>query len=378
MRPAAPSPWAGRKIGSIAARRISSQAGHLSRCGIMGIRFHCSTCGHKLNVKVFQAGRRGLCPYCGASIHIPTESTRPSSKRRRQQRNGPAAGEAPGAAPGPGPLAPGAIGSPAGPAANGPGGPDLAPAAAPLVHPAQTAPADAAGTAPQPATLSPANPGAPSPAKPGAPSLAEPGAPMASQPLGPAPAGTWGESPGPAPAQPYPAASAAPVPTPAPPPTPASPPTPDDPLAEAPGAVWYVRAPGGGQYGPAAADVMRVWLDEGRVSPDSLVWREGWRDWMQAAEVFAQLSAGQLDPELGAIAAENAASAKLGGGPYRRPSRGRSTTLNAAIITVLILAVIILLMVFIWVLQKGPRNDTDSSAGAGTAAAAVVERRPAR
>ena len=123
---------------------------------------------------------------------------------------------------------------------------------------------------------------------------------------------------------------------------------------------------------------MRVWLDEGRVSPDSLVWREGWRDWMQAAEVFAQLGAGQLDPELGAIAAGNTASAKLGAGPYRRPSRSRSTSLNAAIITVLILAVIVLLMVFIWVLKEGPKSETNSSAGAATAAATVVGRRPAR
>ena len=45
----------------------------------MGIRFFCPN-GHKLNVKEFQAGRRGICPFCGARIQIPTQSTRPSSK----------------------------------------------------------------------------------------------------------------------------------------------------------------------------------------------------------------------------------------------------------------------------------------------------------
>ena len=44
----------------------------------MGIRFYCPN-GHKLNVKEFQAGRRGICPYCGAKIQIPTHSTRGST-----------------------------------------------------------------------------------------------------------------------------------------------------------------------------------------------------------------------------------------------------------------------------------------------------------
>jgi hypothetical protein len=37
----------------------------------MGIRFSCPN-GHKLNVKVFLAGKRGVCPQCGARFIIPT------------------------------------------------------------------------------------------------------------------------------------------------------------------------------------------------------------------------------------------------------------------------------------------------------------------
>ncbi len=59
----------------------------------MGIRFYCPN-GHKLNVKVFQAGRKGICPRCGAGVEIPHESTRPSSKESKQ----PQRGEAPPAA----------------------------------------------------------------------------------------------------------------------------------------------------------------------------------------------------------------------------------------------------------------------------------------
>lgn len=183
--------------------------------------------------------------------------------------------------------------------------------------------------------------------------MGEPPGPVPAQPIAaPSPIesparSTPPQAAGPDAAHPYPAASAAPMPT------PAASSTPADPLAQAPDAVWYVRAPDGGQYGPASADVMRSWLAEGRVSPDSLVWREGWRDWQQAADVFAPLGAGQVDPELGAIAAGNTGSAKPGAGAPRRPSRSRSTALNAAVITVLVLAVIVLIIVFIWVLQAG-------------------------
>ena len=52
----------------------------------MGIRFYCPN-GHKLNVKEFQAGRKGICPFCAAKILIPTESTRPSSKHDKEGRH---------------------------------------------------------------------------------------------------------------------------------------------------------------------------------------------------------------------------------------------------------------------------------------------------
>lgn len=36
----------------------------------MGIRFQCPS-GHKLHVKTFLAGKRGICPHCGAKFTIP-------------------------------------------------------------------------------------------------------------------------------------------------------------------------------------------------------------------------------------------------------------------------------------------------------------------
>ena len=68
---------------------------------------------------------------------------------------------------------------------------------------------------------------------------------------------------------------------------------PTDPLAEGGEIVWYVRPSSGGQFGPATPDLMRAWLAEERIGADSLVWREGWRDWQTAADVFPQLSPNQ-------------------------------------------------------------------------------------
>jgi hypothetical protein len=66
---------------------------------------------------------------------------------------------------------------------------------------------------------------------------------------------------------------------------------PDDPIAEGPQLQWYVLPSGSiTKYGPAPGDMMRGWLNEGRISADSMVWREGWPQWRPAASVFPQLS----------------------------------------------------------------------------------------
>jgi hypothetical protein len=62
-----------------------------------------------------------------------------------------------------------------------------------------------------------------------------------------------------------------------------------DPIMAAPHAIWYVRPASGGQYGPASGEVLRTWIDEGRVTGDSLLWREGWTDWRLAGSVVPGL-----------------------------------------------------------------------------------------
>ncbi len=302
----------------------------------MGIRFYCPN-GHKLNVKSFQAGRRGICPFCGAKIIIPTQSTRKSSKAER------AAGGAPeaehevvlqpesGAGPAVRQAAPLPQDKPGGGPTPSDGAAPLAPtaAAAPVTAQPLSAPASTAAT-PTPKAFE-ATPPVASPSAPG--------------PQG----GSQVASAQPAAVQPV-AEPAAPAPPASPsPPGTGTPDEPADPLAEAGNVVWYVRPPSGGQFGPATSDVMRTWITEGRVSADSLVWREGWSDWQEAGGVFPQL--GSRKDEFGIDVLGGAApTAHTALGRARAPrSRRQETVQQASIITLLILAVCALVGVFVWV-----------------------------
>ena len=324
----------------------------------MGIRFYCPN-GHKLNVKAFQAGRKGICPYCGAKIQIPTHSTRKSSKDARaagqRRRTGAQAGSA-GAGFSPGPAQ---------------GGSSVA-----LSQPGhfESPGYGASSPAGQPAGYSsPVSPAAPGPSGPGqAPQPSGAAIPHEAAPSGPAAARQGGAAGAYGPAAGYASAPTAPS-QPASPsgPAAATPSTsvPRDPLSEGGDVVWYVRPPSGGQFGPATPDIMRSWIDQGRVSPDSLVWREGWRDWQEAGEVFPQLGAGQqVSPfrqfEHASAPAGQAASPTA----QRVRSRRQSQTVQMAIVVALVLAVIVLFGVFLWVLTREDEAPPEN-ARAGAAAA---------
>jgi hypothetical protein len=51
----------------------SKSNGNPQSGALMGIRFSCPN-GHKLNVKTFLAGKRAICPDCGAKVIVPNES----------------------------------------------------------------------------------------------------------------------------------------------------------------------------------------------------------------------------------------------------------------------------------------------------------------
>ncbi|HEX5693516.1 MAG TPA: RDD family protein [Arenimonas sp.] len=51
---------------------------------------------------------------------------------------------------------------------------------------------------------------------------------------------------------------------------------------------WYY-ADAGEQLGPVAADVLGALARQGRIGPDTLVWREGWSQWRPLSEAAAEL-----------------------------------------------------------------------------------------
>ena len=52
----------------------------------MGIRFFCHHCQSRLNVKSSQSGLPGVCPECGGTVDVPTESLLPGSPKSPSQR----------------------------------------------------------------------------------------------------------------------------------------------------------------------------------------------------------------------------------------------------------------------------------------------------
>jgi hypothetical protein len=191
-----------REIANQRRRHLANWAAFLTiflgtAAAVMGIRFYCPN-GHKLNVKSYLAGKRGICPDCGAKVLIPdTEANGANAGPHVPQMAAPTA------------------------ASSSPDQPQAIPVSAlPLASTGQVpgADADISVTTDQPQDIQVV-----------------------------------------------------------------------DPIEENPTAVWYVRLATGNQYGPAAGDVFREWIAEGRVTPESLVWREGWDEWQTASVVFPQL-----------------------------------------------------------------------------------------
>jgi hypothetical protein len=59
--------------------------------------------------------------------------------------------------------------------------------------------------------------------------------------------------------------------------------------------AYTVRLPDGKEYGPADLEALRAWKAEGRIGPDTLVWREGATDWRPLSQV---METGELQAEV--------------------------------------------------------------------------------
>lgn len=263
----------------------------------MGIKFRCHDCDKKLHVKAFLAGKRGVCPHCGAKVRIPESSEQPAeaattAKPERATRSKKAkASKNKVSTPASKPMAKAAKRS--------------------ADKPSSSALTSTAATATQSAVSSKSSVGPPTAASSSA--IAE---------------------------------------------------RDSDPISEAPEAYWYVRPPTGGQFGPADGEIMRRWMEEGRVSADSLVWREGWNDWKTGESVFPTLRQSPPTAAAPQTLAEpsNLAQEELAVGNDDTPAKvsrhakarlpSSSNSRNVAIVVVLSLVCVGLLIALMMILQN--------------------------
>ena len=103
---------------------------------------------------------------------------------------------------------------------------------------------------------------------------------------------------------------------------------------------------------------MRRWLTEGRVSSDSMVWREGWADWKLAGPVFPSLET--ASPSAKSVAVNPAPSFLVPedeeqdiSKPVAAPAR-RVATKNKSIAPLIILGllIVVLLVVTVVIVQS--------------------------
>lgn len=292
----------------------------------MGIKLHCPN-GHKLNVKSFLAGRRGICPDCGAKFEIPAETVEAAKAEAAAAMPVIKVTPPPGASP----VA-------------------VVPTAAVATVPTQAV-ATVRAVTPAPGATIPSS--IPTGLPVGLPvtAIQNPSYPSTTLPVGGVPldGGMMVSAPGMA-THPgaYPVVPAAGMLTGAVPDAMYAAPramTPGmgDPLADGPQSVWYVRPPSGGQFGPAMGDMMRRWIAEGRVNAESWVWREGMLDWQPAGAVlpmyFSDTAAGPA--ALGAVSRR----------PLPLAPRKRNTGNLVALTVAMLLLAVVLIGVFAYIVS---------------------------
>ncbi|MCA9150541.1 MAG: DUF4339 domain-containing protein [Planctomycetales bacterium] len=188
----------------------------------MGIRFRCPN-GHKLHVKSFLAGKRGVCPDCGVKVLIPAESADEFRARSSDKSADGDDVDREAAVPTTPRPRPQAINTASAVASNEP---------AVGVRSTTDLPATSTNT-----------------------KRPDPGAGTVFK-VSPLPSSSTDSAEA------------------------------SDLLGEAVQAKWFVRPPSGGQYGPADTVLFRTWIIEGRVTADSYIWREGWTDWQPAEDLL--------------------------------------------------------------------------------------------
>jgi hypothetical protein len=296
----------------------------------MGIKFHCPN-GHKMHVKSFLAGKKGVCPKCGVRIEIPLVSDADAPPASALE---PDAFEPDKVIEEPGPIE---VVKPQTTRPRGPAfGLDLSAPREPTATQKAPGPAASKGagvneTAEAPLELADDL------------DLEDDLSALAPQPTSRAPAGradpAWSQSNLP--------------------PSGPSPPAASGVSRQASSASWYASLANGTTAGPMSAAAVLRGLDQGQFTTDSLVWRDGWSQWQPLGSVLSQMNAptqpvGQA--ALSPIKADDPLAEALGRQipAPSTPMYGRRRTrkeLRARVSMILMILVIILFALMMYVLS---------------------------
>jgi GYF domain 2 len=271
----------------------------------MGIKFYCPN-GHKMHVKGFLAGKKGLCPKCGVRVEIPTQSVATPPTQFEFPSPGAAGNELSLDAP-PSKMASRPSREPVfGFPAEGPAIDDIS--------------AETVGEEGSPAI-----------------SLAPPKAAEQADLDSDSSAGVMDIE--------------IDVPMPA-----------ADPLQVPAAGAWYVHLPTGKQLGPVGSSTVQEWLDQARIGVDALVWREGWAEWRTVRDAFSTDKSPVPATE---IAVANAVEAPgrgrvettdlLGQPPgYRRPRSKERFNFTASLFLLGMVILLFVLLLFVFFNRKQP------------------------
>jgi len=130
-------------------------------------------------------------------------------------------------------------------------------------------------------------------------------------------------------------------------------------LLSDPNAVWYIQVPHGPQYGPATGAVIENWIKERRVSPNMLVWKEGWNHWLEAKNAFPdllQLFSSSPKIELPPASINESVPSEIAAVFLSPPLRGKMNKKKKLSRNTIILTVLIGMIVLLGILLAGVLN----------------------
>jgi len=131
-------------------------------------------------------------------------------------------------------------------------------------------------------------------------------------------------------------------------------------LLSDPNAVWYLQVPHGPQYGPATGAVVENWIKERRISPEMLVWKEGWSQWVEAKNAFpelTQLFSSSLNNDLPSSEKNESSSSEVSAVSLTPQIRGKikkkqKLSRNTIILMVLVSMIVLLGGLLVWILGR--------------------------